>query len=183
MSLQNSKEYLKKYENLKNGYYEYKIDGYVHNLYTIFEDRTGWIKVSTVDANNNHHLNHDNVTNVKVHDGVINLLRTDYEYNVMAKVNYFNLPFNEWLRYPHIMYVHSSMTEFHSTKTTAENPNSTFVSFDLNSPPMKNIRPNDINIGFGNGNVGDTLFSYGCNGRNGFFQSFSGSGSGELYVR
>ncbi len=182
MSLNNSRQYLEKYTNLRNGYYDYKIDGIDYNLYTMFEDNSGWIKVVTVNAENNFHLTEESVIDVKLHDGIINQLRTDYEYNVMASAIQFKLPYNEWLRYPHNMYVHKTMEHFSSVKSTIENPGSNFISFDVNKPPMT-IRANDTSLGFGNGTVGDTVFAYGRHGYNGFFQSFSGAGYGAVYVR
>lgn len=183
MSLRNSREYLEKYKNLKNGYYDYTVEGYEYNLYTIFEDNSGWIRVVIVDFNNQSHLTEEQVTDVKLHDGVINQLRTDCEYNVLASAEVFKKPYNEWLQYPHNMYVHRSMKYFSSIKNTMNNQGSTLVSFNISTPPMQYIKPSEIDIGFGSGKVGDTLFAYGSIGQNGFFQSFSGSGRGAVYVR
>jgi len=182
MYYHNSKQYLDRFENLQNGFYEYRVDNTVVNLYTIFEDRSGWICTTVVDWNNNLHCTEAAVDNVKPHDYVINQLRTDQEYNVMAVAEVFKRPFNEWLRYPHIMYVHNSMKEYSSTRITSEIENSNMISFDLNQPPTR-VGHSARTIGFGNGQVGDTVFGFGGIDSDGFFQSFSGSGRGLVYVR
>jgi hypothetical protein len=174
---------MEKYSNLHNGYYEYTVDNEVLNLYTRFEDNSGWIRVITVDWNSNTHLTENSILDIKLSDYQINLLRTQsFEYNVLAEVDAFKSPFNEWLRYPHTMFIHNSMSEFSSTLPAISIVNSNLVNTKDSTPPYA-IKQDALSIGFGSGNLGDTFFSLGCENRNGFFQSFSGAGRGSVFVR
>jgi hypothetical protein len=185
MEFTNSKQYLEKYNNLKDGYYEYTISGFKRNLYTKFEDRSGWIRVVVVDWNNRDHINRDEVVDIKLNDYNINFLRSDdYEYNIMASAEVFKEPFNEWLRYPHNMYVHKSMSEFNSVELAKNIPNSNLVSIDINAKPLAIYQDNqDLCFGGGSSGIGDTFFAYGRAARNGMVQSFCGSARGAVYVR
>jgi hypothetical protein len=183
MNFSNSKSYMEKYSNLTNGYYEYTIDSTVVNLYTRFEDNSGWIRVITVDWNRSEHLTANSIPDIKLHDYQINLLRSQlFEYNVLAEADAFKSPFNDWLRYPHTVYIHNTMTEFNSTALANTIPNSNAVSLKDSGRPIV-IKQDDQSIGFGSGNLGDTFFSLGCEDRKGFFQSFSGAGRGSVFVR
>jgi hypothetical protein len=185
MGFSNSRQYLEKYKNLKDGYYEYLINGTTRNLYTKFEDSSGWIRVVVIDWDNRDHVNRDEIVNVKLNDHDINFLRSDeFDYNIMASAEIFKDPFNEWIRYPHNMYVHKSMIEFNSISLASAIPNSNLVSIDLNAPPLA-IYQDTQDIGFGGGSsgIGDTFFAYNREGRNGLVQSFCGSARGAIYVR
>lgn len=183
MNFPNSKSYMENYNNLTNGYYEYTVGGEVLNLYTRFEDKSGWIRIVTVDWNSSEHLTTNSIPDAKLNDYQINLLRSlDFEYNVLAEADAFKAPFNDWLRYPHTMYIHNTMTEFSSTALAHTVPNSNVVSLKESTRPIA-IKQDDRSVGFGSGNLGDTFFSFGCEGRNGFFQSFSGAGRGSVFVR
>lgn len=174
---------MENYSNLTNGYYEYTLDNEVLNLYTRFEDNSGWIRVVTVDWNNSDHLIANSIPDIKLCDYQINLLRTQsFEYNVLAEVDAFKSTFNEWLRYPHTMFIHNSMAEFNSTALAKNITNSNVVSLTETDRPMS-IKQDEQSLGFGSGNLGDTFFSLGCENRNGFFQSFSGAGRGSVFVR
>lgn len=178
-----SQEYLEDYNDLRDGYYEYFVAGEHVNLQTIFSDRSGWIRVIEVDWDNNYHLNDEEVKDIKLSDVHINQLMTTHnEYNIMAKVDRFKWPFNEWLEYPFKMYVHNSMERFSSVTPAMDIKNSNLLSIDLNQPPVKTWQQPSENIGFGI-DAGDTFLAYGDRNRNGFIQSFSGTGKGAVYVR
>ena len=184
MTYTNALDYQAKFDNLKNGYYEYYVCGEHLNLLTVWDQGIPWIRVVEVDWNNNDHINDGAVQNIKPDDEVINLLRTsEYEYNVCATVDRFQVPTNLWLNYPHIMYVHQSMERFSSTSSVLEIPNSNCISFDQYQPPHKVDNQWDVNtVGFGT-TQGDQYFAYGRTDRNGFVQDFSGAGKGVVYVR
>lgn len=176
-------EYLKLEYDLNNDYYEYYIAGQHLNLYTHFENKECWVKVVTV-GNNQAHMNEDAVDDVKVSDEIINILRTDtFTYSMMAEVEEYQRPYNEWLSYPFRMYVHNSMEHFSSITPAIEIKNSNLVSVDINMPPVNISQNYNTTIGFGDMTCGDTFFGYGGKNMNGFTQSFSGSGSGSVYVR
>lgn len=183
MIFRNSYQYLEKYDKLKNGFYEYQINDAKHSLYTIFENRSGWIKVVDVNWNNNLHLNENSVNDVKISDDSINLLRTNhFDYNVMASAENFKSPMNDWLRYPNNIYIHKSMEYFSSITPAMNINNSNYVSLELSKSPMK-IYQLEQDIGFGSGSCGDTFFSFGSKNYNGFYQNFSGPGKGSVFVR
>lgn len=183
MNYNNSYDYLQKFDNLKNGFYEYQVNGNNITAYTVFEDRSGWIRVSIVDWNSQSHLNAGSVQDVKIDDDAINSLRTTHhEYNVKAEAHSFKAPFNDWLRYPHTLFVHNTMQKFSSVERASSIKNSNLVSLDENSKPIA-IRQGFKSIGFGDGNCGDTFYAYGCDNQNGFYQSFSGAGLGYVFVR
>jgi len=178
-----SYDYLCDYHYLKDGYYEYFVGGEHVNLQTVFSDGSGWIRVAEVDWDNNNHLNDQKVKDVKLSDAQINQLMTkNNEYNIMAKVDCFKWPFNEWLEFPFKMYVHNSIEKFSSITPAMDIKNSNLLSIDPNSSPIRVWQQPSENIGFGI-DAGDTFLAYGDHNRNGFVQSFSGTGKGALYVR
>lgn len=179
----NSSDYLTEFNNLVDGNYEYTVGNEVVSLYTIFSDRSGWIEVVNVSGSTDMHLNADAVDGVKLSDEMINILRTDkYKYNVRASAETFTPRNNEWLTYPHTMYVHNSMSTFSSVLQTCNNPNSNLVSVSVDADPIR-LRQGVNSIGFGESDCGDTFFSYGSRNHNGFYQSFSGNASGKVYIR
>ena len=179
----NSSDYLTEFRNLADGNYEYLIGNEVVSLYTIFGDRSGWIEVVNVSGSTDVHLNADAVDGVKLSDEMIDRLRTDkHRYNVRASSENFTPRNNEWLSYPHSMYVHMSMSTFSSVLRTYDNPNSNLVSVSVDADPIR-LQQGVNSIGFGESDCGDTFFSYGANNQTGFFQSFSGNASGKVYVR
>lgn len=180
----NSYQYLEAYNDLRDGYYEYWIDGRSELIQTRFSDKSGWMKVVDVDWNSKEHINEDHVRNIKLSDHAINQLRSyHYDSNVMAEINCVKAPFNEWVEYPLRMYVHYSMDRFSSVEYVRDITNANLVSLH----PSKNFvstwqGENNHNIGFGSDH-GDTFFAYGDETRDGFVQSFSGAGKGAVFVR
>lgn len=185
MHFEHSRDYLAKYETLKNGYYEYKINGeYYKHIYTEFEDRSGWMRVSVIDWSNKEHINADEVWNVKLSDNDINiLLSKDHTYSIKAVAEIYKWPFNEWIRYPHCLYVHNSIEKFSSIDYAKNIKNSNLVSLDDQSDPIL-VDQHSADLGFGS-SQGDTFFAYGGSGDVdlGLFQSFSGPGRGAVFVR
>ena len=178
-----SAEYLASYEGLKDGYYEYWVDGTAHLLFTRMEDESGWIRVATVDWNTQDHIDDDFVPNIKPSDDIINALRTDvHDFNVLAEAHQFKSPFNEWVRYPVQVTVHNTMERFSSVDQVSDIKHANRVSFNGNKVLDVYQHAHSRNIGFGT-DQGDSYFAYGNENRMGFAQEFSGSGRGEVFVR
>jgi hypothetical protein len=180
----NSYEYQCHFNDLSDGLYDYEICGQDVQLFTIFSDKSGWVKVVDVLLNNNLHINSEWVDDVKISDEMINQLRTDhYEYTTRAEVDCFRPQQNEWLKYPYSMYIHKTMDRFSSVTYAYDIKNSDLVSMRLEDHPIKIKQFKNESVGFGDLNSGDTIFTYGAINKNGFYQSFSGSGNGRVYVR
>ena len=176
-------QYLEQFSDLSDGYYEYYVANQSLNLYTHFENKECWVKVITVN-DNQEHLNEDAVDNIKLSDEIINILRTDhFSYSIMAEVEHYQRPYNDWLQYPFRTYIHNSMERFSSITPAIEIKNSNLVSTRTSADPCRIQQVGNSTIGFGEMNCGDTFFGYGSTQSNGFVQSFSGTGTGTVYVR
>ena len=174
-------DYINKYNDLENGYYEYFVNGEFHHLLTIWCPDTGpWIRVVEVDWNNNNHCTQESVKDIKPHDDIIRGLITDQDYNARATVDVFKSPFNKWIRYPHNQYMH--INNWHS-ENVVQQTNNNLISLDYTDKPhLINVEwcPDVINFGI---TQGDQYFGYGQQSRFGFVQDFSGAGKGSVYVR
>ena len=149
----------------------------------LYEEIDGWRCVVVVSSDSRLHLNQNAVDGVKISDDDINLMRSDVYYNFKVLANDFDGVKNQWLDYPHIQYL-TNAYEFNSVERAVNILYSNLISLDLDSNPMA-IHQKMGSISFGCGDCGDTFFSYGSSELifNGLFQSFSGSGSGSIWVR
>lgn len=171
-------DYLNNYTGLRDGYYEYYINGEHYSLITHWCATTGpWVRVVEVDWNNNHHCSSDAVVDIKPHDTVINSLLSKQKYNCKAVVEKFKDPTNTWLQYPHVQYI--QIQTWNSEGAVTNN----CISLDYNSEPRTVNTQWDVNAyNFGT-SQGDQYFAYGHSNKPGFVQDFSGAGKGAVYVR
>ena len=176
-------EYLDQNVNLDNGYYEYYIAGQHLNLYTCFDNQEPWLKVIDIDHESDSHINSSAVDGVKVSDDVINSLITkNHEYSIMAVADKFTSTYNEWLTYPHRIYVHNTIERWASDVLAIDIPNSNLLSLNTHSKPIA-IASDNQSLSFGSCRLGDTFFCYGRKGQPGLAQAFTGPGSGSIWIR
>lgn len=146
--------------------------------------RDGWTCVGIISDKNRLHINSESVENVKMSDIDINSQRNNnHRYNIKIEAHNFLDPTNAWLDYPHTLYFTNKYI-FSSTKKAVDIMYSNVVSLDINTDPIT-IHQQANSLGFACGDCGDTFFAYGAvdANRNGLFQSFSGFGSGSVWIR
>ena len=143
----------------------------------------GWICVGLISSDSRKHINEDAVKNVKLSDDEINSLRSDAYYNFKIVADDFLKPKNDWVQYPYTLYLTNDYVSS-SVKNADEIEYSNRISLSLATDPI-DIYQKKGSIGLGCGNCGDTFFSYGAvdEDRMGLYQSFSGFGSGSIWIR
>ena len=141
-----------------------------------------WMCVGIIN-DNREHLTSYGIPGIKLDDIEINQLRSNDYYNFKVTVTDFAKPKNDWIDYPYTMYLTKDY-KFSSVKPACEIPNSNVISLSENKDPIT-ITQKSGSIGFGCGDCGDTFFAYGSadENRNGLFQSFSGVGTGFIWIR
>lgn len=152
----------------------------------LFKVEDEWTCVAIISSSNRLHLNRDAVPGIKLSDNEINSCRracnTDY-YNFKVLAHDFDGVKNQWLDYPHVMYLTKDY-EFNAIEPASNIEYSNRISLDIESDPI-DIFQKPVSLSFGCGDCGDTFFSYGSTdpNYNGLFQSFSGSGDGSIWIR
>jgi hypothetical protein len=148
----------------------------------LYKVDNGWVCVGVIN-NNREHLTSHSVPGIKLSDLEINELRSNDYYNLKVIVTDFVKPKNNWIVYPYVMYLTKDY-KFSSVLNAIEIPHSNVISLSEDSDPIT-IHQKNASIGFGCGDCGDTFFAYGSTdkNRNGLYQSFSGSGSGFIYIK
>lgn len=148
----------------------------------LFSEIDGWTCVAII-KNDRLHINEDAVLGVKHSDEKINSMRSNEYYNLKVKAYDFEPPKNDWIDYPHVLYFTRDY-QFSSILRAIDIKYSNRVSLSLDSDPI-DIKQKAASIGFACGDCGDTFFSYGSIDENsgGLYQSFSGSGTGSVWVR
>lgn len=141
-----------------------------------------WMCVGIINDNRDH-LTSYGIPGIKLDDIEINQLRSNDYYNFKVTVTDFAKPKNDWIDYPYTMYLTKDY-KFSSVKPADEIPNSNIISLSEDDDPIT-ISQKSGSIGFGCGDCGDTFFAYGSanENRNGLFQSFSGVGTGFIWIR
>lgn len=150
----------------------------------LYEKIDGWTCVALVSSDNRLHLNSNKVEGVKLSDDEINELRSDsIYYNIKAVATDFLKPKNDWIDYPHTLYLTNKYV-FSSIELSTKIKYSNLISLSEDSDAM-DILQKEGSIGFGCGNCGDTFFAYGAvdENVNGLNQSFSGAGSGSIWIK
>lgn len=152
-------------------------------LYSVEDD---WTCVVVISNKNRLHLNREAVPGVKLSDGEINSCRKARNsgyYNFKILAHDFDGVKNQWLDYPHTMYLTEDY-QFNSTELAKNIEYSNRISLDGKTDPI-DIFQKSVSLSFGCGDCGDTFFSYGSTdpNYNGLFQSFSGSGIGSIWIR
>jgi len=137
----------------------------------LYEKVDGWTCVALISSDNRLHLNANKVNDVKLSDDEINELRSDrIYYNIKAVATDFLKPKNDYV--------------FSSTELSTKTEYSNLISLSEDGDAM-DIMQKEGSIGFGCGNCGDTFFAYGAVDKNvnGLNQSFSGAGSGSIWIK
>lgn len=150
----------------------------------LFKVEDGWTCVAIISSSNRLHLNSEAVTGIKLSDKEINSLRSESSYyNFKVLAHDFDGVKNQWLEYPHGMYLTKDY-EFNAVEIASNIEYSNRISLDIESDPI-DIFQKPVSLSFGCGDCGDTFFSYGSTdpNYNGLFQSFSGSGDGSIWIR
>ena len=147
----------------------------------LFKLVDNWMCVGIINDNREHLTKHG-IPGKKLDDIEINQLRSNDYYNLKITVTDFGHPKNDWISYPYTMYLTKDY-KFSSVKPAEDIPNSNLVSLSEDEEPIA-IAQKPGSIGFGSGDCGDTFFAYGAEANsNGLFQSFSGPGTGLLWIR
>ena len=141
-----------------------------------------WMCVGVIN-NNREHLTEHGIPGIKLDDIEINQLRSNDYYNFKVTVTDFAKPKNNWINYPYTIYLTKDY-KFSSVLPAIEIPYSNVISLSEDSDPIT-IHQKNASLGFGCGDCGDTFFAYGSTdkNRNGLYQSFSGSGTGFIYIK